>query len=190
MNANLFQGKLVRLTAEDAEGMAEAYTRWALDSEYLRLLDSESCMLWSTQQVKKLIEKNQEMEPRDLYTFMIRTLVDNRLIGHIGLDGIQFTHGDAFLSIGVGERDFWGKGYGTDALRVLLRLAFTELNLGRLSLDVFEYNPRAIRSYEKAGFSVEGRMRGFLRREGTRWDLVFMGILRAEWLRLNKMEAG
>jgi RimJ/RimL family protein N-acetyltransferase len=57
-----------------------------------------------------------------------------------------------------------------------------EQNLRRVSLDTFEYNPRAIRSYEKAGFVYEGRARQYLLREGKRWDLIFMGILRQEWL--------
>jgi RimJ/RimL family protein N-acetyltransferase len=65
---------------------------------------------------------------------------------------------------------------------VILRYAFQELNLRRVALDTFEYNPRAIRSYEKAGFVHEGRARGYLYREGQRWDLIFMGILREEWL--------
>ena len=65
---------------------------------------------------------------------------------------------------------------------LILRYAFLELNLQRVSLDVFDYNQRAIRSYEKAGFTLEGRQRGVLLREGKRWDLVYMGILREEWL--------
>jgi RimJ/RimL family protein N-acetyltransferase len=60
-----------------------------------------------------------------------------------------------------------------------------ELNLHRVTLDVFEYNPRAIRSYEKAGFRHEGRQRQALVRNGKRWDLLEMGILCEEWLKLN-----
>jgi RimJ/RimL family protein N-acetyltransferase len=55
------------------------------------------------------------------------------------------------------------------------------LNLYRVSLDVFAYNLRAIRCYEKAGFVVEGRARQFLNRDGRRWDLIYMGILGEEW---------
>jgi len=66
-------------------------------------------------------------------------------------------------------------------MRILLRYAFEELNLHRLSLSVFEYNSRAIRSYEKAGFVIEGRARQFLNRDGLRYDMIFMGILRDEW---------
>ncbi len=65
---------------------------------------------------------------------------------------------------------------------IILRYAFTELNLWRVSLDVFEYNPRAVRSYEKVGFIHEGCVRQYLNRAGRRWDLIFMGITREEWL--------
>ena len=78
--------------------------------------------------------------------------------------------------LGIGETEYWSKGYGTDVMNVLLRFAFTEVNLRRVTLTVFEYNPRAIRSYEKAGFRHEGRLRSLLNREGRRWDELFMGI--------------
>ena len=68
---------------------------------------------------------------------------------------------------------------------VILRYGFTEVNLKRVTLTVFEYNPRAIRSYEKAGFRHEGRMRGALNKEGKRWDILVMGILREEWMEQN-----
>jgi RimJ/RimL family protein N-acetyltransferase len=104
------------------------------------------------------------------------------VIGFIGLFELYKTHGDAMVAIALGERKFWGNGYGTDAMRVMLRYAFNELNLRRLGLIVFEYNPRAIRSYEKVGFSYEGRVRGAIQRDGKRWDFLYMGILRDEWL--------
>ncbi len=87
------------------------------------------------------------------------------------------------MGIGLGERENWGKGYGTDAMKIILRYAFTELNLRRVTLDVFEYNQRGVRSYEKAGFVIEGRVRGMILREGRRWDVIFMGILREDWLK-------
>jgi RimJ/RimL family protein N-acetyltransferase len=70
-------------------------------------------------------------------------------------------------------------------MNILLRFAFTEINLRRVTLTVFEYNPRAIRSYEKAGFRHEGRMRAVLNKEGRRWDVLYMGILREEWMEQN-----
>jgi RimJ/RimL family protein N-acetyltransferase len=178
---NLFQGKLVRLAAQEVQAMAEAYSKWSSDSEFWRLMDSGSVRPFSVKTTKEWIEKNQEKEKLDQFSFAIRTLEDDRLIGDIGLDGIQWTHGDTFVGIGLGERDYWGKGYGTDAMQVILRFAFTELNLHRVSLNVFAYNPRAMKSYEKAGFKYEGRMRQMLHREGKYWDIVFMGITREEW---------
>jgi RimJ/RimL family protein N-acetyltransferase len=87
----------------------------------------------------------------------------------------------------IGERDYWGKGYGTDALRVLLRYAFDELNLHRVSLSVLEGNERAMRSYQKCGFRYEGRQRQVWAYDGRRWDEIYMGLLRDEWHALNNV---
>jgi len=183
MNSDLFKGKLVHLTVEEPESLSPLVSKWSADSEYSRLLDWDPARRFSIKNSQKWIEKHYENEAN--YAFSIRTLADDRIIGEIGLDGIRWTHRDCFVGIGLGEREFWGKGYGTDAMRVILRYAFTELNLQRVTLDVFEYNQRGVRSYEKAGFVVEGRARGLILREGRRWDVIFMGILRDEWLKLN-----
>ena len=182
--ADLLSGKLVRLTAEEPKTLAEAYSRWSHDSEYWRLETSDCARQFSVWGIQKELEKELEKESENNFFFHIRTLADDRLIGNVGLDGVRWQHGESFVGIGLGEREFWGRGYGTDAMRVILRYAFQELNLRRVSLDVFEYNPRAVRSYEKAGFRHEGCARGYLLREGRRWDLLFMGILRQDWLAL------
>jgi RimJ/RimL family protein N-acetyltransferase len=182
LDQDLFRGELVRLVAGDQQTIAEAFNRWQRDSEYWRLMASEAAFPHSVPAIKKWVEKDLEPDPPSFSMFLIRALEDDRLIGDIGLDSVRDGHGDTFVGIGIGERDYWGKGYGTDAMRVILRYAFTELNLERVSLNVFEYNPRAIRSYEKAGFQHEGRARGVLHRAGRRWDLIYMGILRQEYL--------
>jgi RimJ/RimL family protein N-acetyltransferase len=66
-------------------------------------------------------------------------------------------------------------------MRVALRYAFNELNLNRVNLNVFEYNERAHKSYLKCGFVDEGRTRKSMQRNGQRWDMLFMGILKEEW---------
>jgi RimJ/RimL family protein N-acetyltransferase len=184
MNENLLRGNLVHLTREEPEILARLESQWSADSEYSRLLDWDPARRFSAKSAQKWIEKQYESD--DNYFFAIRTLADERIIGIIGLDGIRWTHGDTFVGIGLGEREYWGKGYGTEAMKIILRYAFTELNLRRVTLDVFEYNQRGVRSYEKAGFAYEGRERGTILREGRRWDLLFMGILREEWLKLEK----
>ena len=183
MKNDIFKGKLVRLATEKSQVLAAAMAKWQRDSEFHRLLDSEPTMAPSVKGTKDWIEKFIEKEDDSLIFFSIHALEDDRLIGFIGLDGIQWTHGDTFVFIALGEHAYWGKGYGTDAMQVILRYAFTELNLHRVSLDVFAYNPRAIRTYEKTGFQYEGRFRKYLNRDGERADMLFMGILREEWLR-------
>jgi len=181
MSTPLLQGELVRLAAVEPEEFAGFMANAARDSEYWRLMASDPSRVFSKRIMKEWVEKNNEKALPDDYYFNIRRLTDNHLMGSIGLDGILWNHGEAFVGIDIGDRECWGQGYGTDAMRVILRYAFEELGLHRVALDVFEYNPRAIRSYEKAGFKHEGRQRQWLNRGGRRWDLIFMGILRAEW---------
>jgi RimJ/RimL family protein N-acetyltransferase len=180
MDKNYLCGQLVRLAAIDPQETAALVAGHSRDSEYSRLQDSSPCRQYTKEGTQKWIEK--QLEDQRTFAFGIRILADERLIGDVGLGGVSWNHGDAYLGIGIGEREFWGKGYGSDAMRIMLAYAFTELNLRRVTLNVFEYNQRAIRSYEKVGFQHEGRVRSYLNREGRRWDLVYMGILKEEWL--------
>jgi RimJ/RimL family protein N-acetyltransferase len=182
MKNDLLSSDLVRLTAENPEVMAAHFFRWDQDSEWFRFLNTDPPRLPSEKKWKEWLEKDLEKaESKELF-FTIRTLEGDTLIGFIGLFDLFMHHGDTMVAIALGERKFWGKGYGTDAMRIMLRYVFNELNLRRVGLIVFEYNPRAIRSYEKAGFIPEGRIRGAMLREGKRWDWLYMGIFREEWL--------
>jgi RimJ/RimL family protein N-acetyltransferase len=182
---DIFTGTLVRLSAFDPDEMSKALPRWWRNSEYSRLLSSSLGPMQSPKAAANWMEKEvMEISPAS-YFFSIRTLAEDKLIGDLGLDVIDWSGRDAFVGLGIGEIEYWGKGYGTDVMNVLLRFAFMEINLRRVTLTVFEYNPRAIRSYEKAGFRHEGRERKFLNKEGRRWDMLFMGILREEWMEKN-----
>jgi RimJ/RimL family protein N-acetyltransferase len=181
MSAGLFEGQLVRLSSEDPQTLAQAFARWNQNSEYFRLLDSDPAHLWSANKFKEFLEKELESTLVVNLLFSIRTLDADKLIGFIALDGINWTDRDSYVAIGIGEPDFWGRGCGTDAMRLMLRYAFTELNLHRISLNVYAYNQRGIRSYEKCGFKHEGCIREFVLRDGRRSDMLHMGILRSEW---------
>jgi len=181
---SLLRGKLVRLAVDEPEIMGKVLASWVRNSEYARLLDSTPVHFFSAKKIQEWIEKDYEKDLPQLF-FTIHTLEGDHLIGFIGLDGISWHHRDTWVGIGIGDPAYWGKGYGTDAMQVLLRYAFTQVNLERVSLSVFGYNPRAMRSYEKAGFKYEGAVRGFLYREGQRSDLLMMGVLRHEWINLQ-----
>lgn len=180
-SVDLFTGKLVHLTADDPEAVAKPFCQWARDTEYSRLLDSSPPYTFSEKKWKEWMEKDLEKEHN--YFFSIRAIEADMLLGFIALFETYWQHGDTMVAIALGEREYWGKGYGTEAMNLILRYVFNEMNLRRVSLIVFEYNPRAIHSYEKAGFVEEGRIRGAMLREGKRWDFIWMGVTREEWMK-------
>ena len=143
MQSDIFQGKLVRLKAVDPQLMAEAYSRWSQDSEYWRLISAEPPRPWSIKSTREWLEEELYKDPPGFMMFAIHTLNGDRLIGEIGFEDEELPQGEAFVVLGLGERENWGKGFGTDAMCLLLRYAFGELNLQRVSLTVSEYNPRA-----------------------------------------------
>lgn len=117
--------------------------------------------------------------------FGIALKESDQLIGNIGLHGISMINRHATLGIFIGDKTCWSKGYGTEAVKLVIKYGFEQLNLHRITLTVFDFNARAIRAYEKAGFKMEGIYREHLYRNGKYCDVHFMGILRTEW-RKNK----
>lgn len=106
--------------------------------------------------------------------------VERRHIGNLGLHRIDRVHRKAEIGIVIGEPSAWSKGYGTEAMRVALRYAFDALSLNKISLEVLEYNARAIRTYEKVGFQREGVHREDVYKDGRFVDIVRMSILARE----------
>ena len=182
---DLFRGELVRITAEEPEARAKSEVRWQRDTEFHRLADGDAAQITSEKKIKEWFEKQAEQGFKpERYPFSVRTLEEDKYIGFFGL-WVDLIHREAWVGIGIGERDFWGKGYGTDMMKLCLQYAFTELCVERVSLGLHEYNPRALRSYEKCGFRLEGRTRKDILREGRRTDTLWMGILREEWLQMQ-----
>jgi RimJ/RimL family protein N-acetyltransferase len=178
---DLYRGSLVRFCNESPDLLAKSMAKWDRDTEQHRLADSDPAQLWSEKKLKDFIEKRANNNPR-AFRFWVRTLADDTLIGGVGLWVNVWNHEDAWLGISIGERDYWSKGYGTDIMRLALQYAFFELNLRRVSLGLHAYNERALKTYQKVGFKLEGRSRGEGFRDGVRFDTLWMGILREEWL--------
>jgi len=108
--------------------------------------------------------------------------LDGHFIGEIRLWRVSERNKSAMLTVYIGDRSRWGQGMGTEALRLVLRKAFGSLGLNRIELNVFDFNHRAIRSYEKVGFVREGNRRKALRRNGKDHDILVMGILKDEFV--------
>jgi RimJ/RimL family protein N-acetyltransferase len=102
-------------------------------------------------------------------------------IGNCGFHGIDWRCRSSEVGIFIGDKSYWNHGYGTEAMSLLLKHGFETLNMNRIFLRVFENNPRAIRSYEKAGFQHEGRFRQGEFQQGHYQDVLFMSVLRDEW---------
>lgn len=119
----------------------------------------------------------------DDYVFAVEALIDDRWvhIGNVGLENIDWKNSCCTFGIALGEKQYWGQGYGAKATKTVLRYAFHELNLHRVELEVFDFNPRAIRCYEKAGFRHEGTRRQSHFHDGRYHDAHRMGILREEF---------
>ncbi len=104
-------------------------------------------------------------------------------VGSCGFHTIDWLNRKGEVGIILGAKEYWGKGYGTDALQTLVAWGFYTLNLNRVELRVFANNTRAIRSYEKVGFMLEGRQRQAIFKNGTYQDELVMGVLRSDWAR-------
>jgi RimJ/RimL family protein N-acetyltransferase len=109
-------------------------------------------------------------------------ILEGRHIGMIGLHNINWKDRTAMTGTVIGEKELWGKGYGTDAKMLLLDFAFNSLGLEKINSEALEFNERSINYSLGCGYKKEGVRRSQIFRAGRRWNMVQLGILREEWL--------
>ena len=124
-----------------------------------------------------------------IWSFTICLLADNRPIGNVTLRNPDRENGNAEVAIVITDKASQGHGLGTDALNCLVDFGFGELRLERIYLHVFDYNARAIRSYEKAGFQTDAVLRRHRFHRGDHHDVHLMSILRGDWLAVERRRA-
>ena len=183
IQTQLFEGQHIRFGPIDHEKDAEIESKWTHDSDFMRMMEVAPARPMSAALVKKQYEKLEKQieENKNLYYFAIRAREDDHLIGKAVIQWIEWANGNGFLRLGIGAAEDRSKGYGTQALQMLLRFAFAELNLFRVSAIVPEYNVAAIALMKKFGFVQEVSRRKSLERDGRRWDLYVFGLLKDEW---------
>ena len=187
----LFDGNLIRLGEIDYKKDPEVESGWTETGEYWQANDYQIPRPMSPERIKKSYESIEKAadEKRTSFYFTIREKSDDRLLGFIRLNHIEWTNGFADLAILIGSNDDREKGFGREALNLILNFSFMELNLHRLSAWVGEDNPSAIRFLQRAGFKEEVRRRESLHLNVRNWDFICMGLLRSEWLEnIQKME--
>jgi len=168
-------GSKVRLRAIERADLP-TFVRWFNDPqvrEYLALY-----MPMSLAEEERWFERH--LEDKDNMIFAVETL-DGTHIGNVGLHRFEWKDRGVELGIVLGEKAYWNKGYGTDAIRTLLGFAFRELNLNRVFLRVRADNARAIRCYSKCGFQHEGTLREAVFQDGRYYDHWIMSILAREY---------
>lgn len=174
----MIYGQRIRLRAPDREDIPR-FTAWLNDPEvragltiYLPMSLSEEEQ-WFERMLKSPLHEHPlviEIAEGEAW----------RPVGNAGFHEFDWRIRSAEVGLFIGEKAYWNKGYGTAVMRLLLRHGFETLNLNRIMLRVYENNPRAIRSYEKAGFVHEGRVRQAMYKDGQYLDILYMSVLRSE----------
>lgn len=122
---------------------------------------------------------------KDTYRFAVETVDENLYIGDCGINSIDWKNSIASVTIFIGHGEYQSKGYGTEAMSLLVDFAFNESNLNKVRLSVYSFNERAIKSYRKCGFQIEGILRQEIFRNGKYHDVIAMGLLRDEYIKKN-----
>ncbi len=174
----MYTGQKVRLREYRKEDIERALC-YINDPEIKRLLTPGIPYLNTLEDERKWVEGLSAT--KDNYSFAIENLEDEKYIGGCGLNSIDWKNSVAVVGIFIGDKSYWGKGYGTDAMNVLLKFIFEQMNIHKVKLNVFSYNERAIKSYEKCGFKVEGVVRQEIFRDGRYYDDIIMGLLKEEY---------
>ena len=166
---------------------AAAFVPWVNDPEVTRTL-AIGARAMDVRAEEVFIEKMNASTYDVLFGIVVRET--DRLIGSTGLSQIDLRNQNASFGMMIGEKSAWGKGYGTEATRLVVRYAFEELHLNRVQLHVYAYNLRGIRVYEKVGFRREGVLRQAHVYDNRFWDTVVMAMLREEWENRWSMVSG
>jgi RimJ/RimL family protein N-acetyltransferase len=182
----ILRGEHVYLRATERDDVP-LFIVWLNDAETTSFLNMRAPM--SAAMEERWFEGMVERQGKDHYHYMICMLEGDRPIGSLTLFAVDYVNGNAGIGISIGEKSLWGKGYGTDAMNALLDFGFGMLRMERLWLEVYDFNKRARRSYEKSGFVSEGMERHAVYKQGRYLDVELMSMLRDEWAALPRKKS-
>jgi len=153
-------------------------------------LNDEPLMTWarfspdhmiSASALEKEYERELAGEDHERTTYVIEERASGKAIGWCVMRTWDRKHVNTNVGIGLGEKDLWGKGYGTEAMNLLLTIAFDHQGWHRAELWTLVENERAVRSFEKCGFRREGQEREAAYYDGAYHDILLMAQLKSEW---------
>ena len=172
----MMDGALVRLRGVE-ESDAPLLHQWDNDPDIRALLDFifPNSLSGTVSFIKEM------QSSRSGALFIIIDKETDEPIGFSGLFNIDWVTRKAEFGIIIGDKRYWSRGFGGDATTATLSFAFDDLDLHRVYLNTYSYNPRAVRCYEKCGFVHEGIARKARYRHGAYHDVILMGILQEEF---------
>ncbi len=174
-------GDRIYLSPRNSEDI-EIFTKWLNDFQVTDYTGRSSQMVTLNGE-KEYLEQPQK---QDAVYFVIVTLDNDKMIGTVSLEKIDYLNRNATLGIFIGEEDYRNNGYGTEAICLILEYGFNYLNLNNIDLKVMEFNPRAIECYRKCGFKEMGRRRKEKFINGKYYDTIYMDILKEEFDKIGK----
>jgi RimJ/RimL family protein N-acetyltransferase len=179
MSRVLYDGKRLRLRAPERSDIPR-FVAWLNDTEVTAglMLSLPMSLADEEEWFENMLKRPAAEHP---LVIEIQQGQDWIPIGNCGFNEIDWRCRSAEVGIFIGDKQFWNQGYGTEAMRLLLRYGFNTLNLNRICLQVYHNNLRAVRAYEKAGFVHEGRKRQGMFKNGNYIDILLMSVLRSEW---------
>ena len=174
----MFENKIIKLRKLSTNDY-RTYHNWRNDIEVMKTTSPQLDIytLEETEQFISVIASQANAKG-----YMIEHKESGQTVGIVSLINIDYKNRSAECILDIGARDMWGKGIGTSAMSLILGFAFYELNLHRVYLQVFSFNERAIKLYEKMGFTHDGKFREAIYRDGRWHDTVIMSILKKEYL--------
>lgn len=157
------------------------FLRWFNDPEVIQYLTLYLPMTEMSEE--KFIEELGTTRAKLDVLFVIEVIEDTstKPIGNCGLHNINSKDREANFGIVIGEKEYWGRSYGTEAARLVINYGFQQLNLHRIYSSAVAFNERSIRFHKKVGFKEEGCMRQAIFKNGQYHDLLQFGLLRDEW---------
>ncbi|GAB6189108.1 GNAT family protein [Marinitoga arctica] len=179
----MFEGKKVRLRAYKKEDL-DKVVEYINDIEVRRGLTPGIMFPFRYEDEEKWYESINPLGNGE-YNFAIELKKTGEYIGGCGIPNVDWKNSVVTVGIFIGK-PFLNNGYGTEAMKLLVNFVFNEMNINKVKLHVFSFNKRAIRSYEKVGFKIEGVLREQIFREGKYHDEIIMGILKREWENINR----
>lgn len=154
----------------------ERYTEWVNDLEIGQFMHF-STAVYDQEKEREALQRLMQ----DSVSFAVVEKDNNKAVGNCSLMQVSNVHRHAQFGIFIGDKTYWNRGIGTEATMLSLDYGFNILNLKNISLEVFGFNKRAIRCYEKVGFKFVGKRRDYIYRAGKYHDVLIYDILAEEF---------